>query len=151
MTGVVTAGAGFLLAVLWFDLMFDVQVRGHDGEVLPEPVLASIAGYYARVTTAASPMNRFVAFGMVVTLAGLVGEAATGHPGLVWVVTSVALAVPPIALAAARVVPNAVRLGTREDDGATQSAIAREIHRDHWYCFASILGLLVVQGLSALA
>ena len=27
MTAFVTAGAGFLLAVLWFDLMFDVQVR----------------------------------------------------------------------------------------------------------------------------
>lgn len=151
MTGVVTAGAGFLLAVLWFDLMFDVQVRGHRGEMLPERVLASIAGYYARVTTAARPMNRFVAFGMVVTIVGLVGEAATGHPGLVWVLASTCLAVPPIALAGARVVPNAVRLGTRKDDLATQSAIAREIHRDHWYCFVSIFGLLLVQGLSALA
>ncbi len=150
MIGVVTAGGGFLLAVLWFDLMFDVQVRGHDGDVLPERVLASIARYYARVTTGARPMNRFVALGMVVTLVGLVGEAATGDPGLVWVLSSVCLAVPPIALAGARVVPSAVRLATRADDVATQSAIAREIHRDHWYCFASILGLLVVQGLSAL-
>ena len=151
MIGVVTAGGGFLLAVLWFDLMFDVQVRGHEGDALPEPVLASIAGYYARVATAARPMNRFVAFGMVVTVAGLIGEAVVGDPSLVWVAASTCLAVPPIALAAARVVPNAVRLGTREDDAVTQSAIAREIHRDHWYCFASILGLLVVQGLSALA
>ena len=54
-------GAGFLLAVLWFDLMHDVQVRGHDAALeLPEPVLASIAGYYARVTTAARPMNQLV-------------------------------------------------------------------------------------------
>jgi len=60
-TPFVTGGAGFLLAVLWFDLMFDVQVAGHDGEELPEPVLASIAGYYARVTTAARPMNRLIA------------------------------------------------------------------------------------------
>jgi hypothetical protein len=36
------AGAGFLLAVLWFDLMFDVQTRKHAGEVLPGEVLASI-------------------------------------------------------------------------------------------------------------
>ena len=34
------AGAGFLLAVLWFDLMFDVQTRGHAGDVLPREVLA---------------------------------------------------------------------------------------------------------------
>jgi hypothetical protein len=28
------AGAGFLLAVLWFDLMFDVQTRKHTGDLL---------------------------------------------------------------------------------------------------------------------
>ncbi len=151
MVGVVTAGGGFLLAVLWFDLMFDVQVRGHDGDELPERVLASIAAYYARVTTAARPMNRLVMVGMLVTVAGLAGESLTGEPGLVWVLASAALAVPPILLAATRVVPAAVRLSTRKDDRATQSAIAREIHRDHWYCFLSILGLLLVQGLAALA
>jgi hypothetical protein len=32
----VTAGAGFLLAVLWFDLMFDVQALPHRGRELPE-------------------------------------------------------------------------------------------------------------------
>ena len=55
MSAFVTAGAGFLLAVLWFDLMFDVQVLGgaRDRE-LPEEMLASVAGYYRRVTTAAT-------------------------------------------------------------------------------------------------
>ena len=57
----VTAAAGFLVAVLWFDLMFDVQVLRHRHHgVLPEPVLVSIAGYYRRVTTTASPMGRLV-------------------------------------------------------------------------------------------
>ena len=36
MTPFVTAGAGFLLAVLWFDLMFDVQALPHRGRELPE-------------------------------------------------------------------------------------------------------------------
>ena len=31
-----SAGGGFLLAVLWFDLMFDVQARGHRERELPE-------------------------------------------------------------------------------------------------------------------
>ena len=62
---VTAAGAGFLLAVLWFDLMFDVQVR-HD-PVDPAAV-RSIAGYYRRVTTDARPMNRLVALAMLVTL-----------------------------------------------------------------------------------
>jgi hypothetical protein len=57
----VAAGAGFLLAVLWFDLMFDVQVLGQGGPVLAEERLSSIAAYYARVTTAARPMNRLIA------------------------------------------------------------------------------------------
>ena len=61
MSAFVSAGAGFLLAVLWFDLMFDVQVLGHGPHALPERVLASIAAYYGRVTTAARPMNRLVA------------------------------------------------------------------------------------------
>jgi hypothetical protein len=30
------AGSAFPVAVLWFDLMFDVQTRGHAGERLPQ-------------------------------------------------------------------------------------------------------------------
>jgi len=33
----VTAGGGFLLAVLWFDLMFDVQVLGHRDRAPTQP------------------------------------------------------------------------------------------------------------------
>jgi hypothetical protein len=109
----VTAGAGFLLAVLWFDLMFDVQTIAHRGPELPEAALASIAGYYSRVTTAARPMNRLIALVMLATLAAIVVELASGQqPDWVpWV--SLALAVPPIALAGAHTVPSAVRLGSR--------------------------------------
>ena len=60
-TPFVTAGAGFLLAVLRFDLMFDVQVLGRRADDVPEAAIASIAAYYRRVTTAARPMNLLVA------------------------------------------------------------------------------------------
>src|SRR5438094_4323905 len=62
MAAVLALCAGFLLAVLWFDLMFDVQVlgRGRGADPLPEEVLASIAAYYRRVTTQARPMNYLV-------------------------------------------------------------------------------------------
>lgn len=43
MSAFVTAGAGFLLAVLWFDLMFDVQVLGQREPELPDQRLSSIA------------------------------------------------------------------------------------------------------------
>jgi hypothetical protein len=52
------AGAAFLLAVFWFDLMFDVQTRKRVENPLPPEVLASISAYYRRVTTDAYPMNR---------------------------------------------------------------------------------------------
>jgi hypothetical protein len=50
MSKFVAAGLSFLLAVLWFDLMFDVQTLGHNGEILPPEVLSSISTYYRRVT-----------------------------------------------------------------------------------------------------
>ncbi|MFI5034157.1 MAG: hypothetical protein ACHQPH_26020, partial [Reyranellales bacterium] len=70
----VAAGAGVLLAVLWFDLMFDVQTRKHAGNPLPPDVLASISAYYRRVTTEAYPMNRLVALVMVLTLLSIAAQ-----------------------------------------------------------------------------
>ncbi len=68
------AGAGFLLAVLWFDLMFDVQTRKHAGAALPPEILTSISNYYRRVTTDAYPMNRLIALVMLLTLAAICAE-----------------------------------------------------------------------------
>lgn len=146
---IVVGGAGFLLAVLWFDLMFDVQVRRHTGGVLPDEVLASISSYYRRVTTDAAPMNRFVAVGMIATLAGVIAQVVVGTVAWGWSAGSALLAVPPIVLAGARVVPAAVRLGGRADDSVVQSRLARQIYRDHVFCFASIALLVVVQAAAA--
>jgi hypothetical protein len=141
----VTAGAGFLLAVLWFDLMFDVQTIAHRGPELPEEALASIAGYYRRVTTAARPMNRLIALVLLATLAAIVVELAGGQrPDWVpW--ASLAFALSPIALAGAHTVPSAVRLGTRRDPIARQSALARSICREHMFCAVCIAMLLALQ------
>jgi hypothetical protein len=141
----VTAGAGFLLAVLWFDLMFDVQVTGNRQEDLPEQVLSSIAAYYRRVTTQARPMSRLVALAMLTTLAALVVEVAQGKPRQ-WVAwLSLALAAPPIALAAMRIFPSAARLGSRLDPPERQSELARQIFRAHVACAIAISALLVLQ------
>ena len=99
-----TAGAGFLLAVLWFDLMFDVQALG-GGAVLPEERLASIAGYYRRVTREAQRMNKLVATVMAATLAAIVVQIARGDdPGWVgW--TSLALVAPAVVVAGTHTFP----------------------------------------------
>ena len=143
-TPFVAAGAGFLLAVLWFDLMFDVQARRHPG-ALPEPVLASIAGYYARVTTAARPMNRLVAAVMVATLAALVAQLVAGDAPR-WVAgVSLGLTAAAVGLAASRTVPAAVRLGGRADPADAQTRMARAILRDHVVCFTLVATVLVLE------
>jgi len=144
-----SAGAGFLVAVVWFDLMFDVQALKHrDGDV-PEPVLASIAAYYRRVTTDARPMNLLVAFAMLGTIAAIVVEITRDlDPAWVgWV--SLALIAAPVALARVRTVPSAVRLGSRRDPPARQAELALTVGRDHLFCIASLLVLLGVQLASA--
>lgn len=132
---VMTACSGFLLAVLWMDLMFDVQVIPHRHAVeLPEATIASIAGYYHRVTTTARPMSHLVAGVMVILLVTLGLRVADGHDPLWLVVVSVPLAVAPILLALLRTVPAAVRLGRRTGSVDEQTRQARAICVDHVFC-----------------
>ena len=145
MTPFVTSGAGFLLAVLWFDLMFDVQALPHRGHELPEHTLASIAGYYRRVTTTALPMNRLVAAVMLATIGAIIAQIVRGdRPQWVgWV--SLVLAGAAILLVALRTVPAAVRLGARTDSSGHQSKLAESIGRDHLFCAAAIVALVAVE------
>jgi hypothetical protein len=138
------AGTGFLLAVLWFDLMFDVQVHGQSGE-LPAEVRDSIAAYYRRVTTAARPMNRLIAAVMLVTVSALVGVIAQDDAPAWSAWLALVLVLFGVGLAAVRTVPHAVRLGTQVDDAAGQSRLARGILRDHLFCLVAIGGALAVQ------
>ena len=82
---------------------------------------------------------------MQATLAAIVVELAEGTgPGwLPW--ASLALALAPIALAASRTVPTAVRLGTRRDPVGVQSTLARRLLAEHLFCFISIACLIAVQ------
>jgi len=145
LTAFVSAGAGFLLAVLWFDLMFDVQALGRrDGE-LPESVVASTAAYYRRVTTAARPMNRLIAAVMVGTIVVIVVQLVQGDAPRWAGAVSLLLTGAAIALAAAHTVTSAVRLGMRSDTLAGQSRLARSILRDHLLCIAAVAVVLLIQ------
>jgi len=144
-TSFVTAGGGFLLAILYADLLHDVQVLGHRGRELPDTVLASISGFYRRVTISARPLNRLVVVVMIEVLGSIGVQIARGdHPR--WVAwASLPLAGAPIALAGLRTFPAAVQLGGRTDPPAVQSRLARSIFRDHLLCVAGIGSLLAVQ------
>jgi hypothetical protein len=134
---------GFLLAVLWFDLMFDVQVLGQ-APPFPDSTLASIGHYYARVTGGAHPMQHLIALVMAVTVVGSLAHAwSAGRRLLPWV--AFGTAVVPIGLAGTRVFPNAVRLGTGLGSPLEQSALARAIFVDHVFCWISIAVFTAIQ------
>ena len=152
---IITAAAGFLMAVLWFDLMFDSQVvrgSGSPGEVrpvgsavLPEAVLASIAAYYRRVTTDASPMGRLVAVVMAVLVVALVFQLESDEAA-VWVsAVSIPAALLATGLAIVRVFGRARRLGGREDSPEVQSELARSILREHVVCLVAMIVVLGAQ------
>ena len=145
MRHIALAGAGFLIAVLWFDLMFDVQVWGEPRDNVVQPKLDSIGAYYARVTTAARPMNRLVAFAMLALLASLVGELIRGELPSWRSFASLVFTVFAIGRAGSVTVPNAIRLGAQHDDAATQSCLAHSILRDHIGCFIAIAAAIALQ------
>lgn len=143
---------GFLLAVLWMDLMFDVQVlRYRDAtSELPEEILGSVAAYYRRVTTLARPMNHAIGATMLVLILALLAQIIAESERR-WVgVFSLPLCSSPILLAMLRVVPNAVRLGSRIDTAAEQSRLARAICRDHLLCLGGMALFVALQLLAAL-
>jgi hypothetical protein len=146
MAPLLTACSGFLFAVLWMDLIFDVQVFRYRsaGEELPEPVLVSITGYYHRATTTSRPMSRLIALVMLILLGALGFQATRGQdPG--WLlVLSAGLAGIPTMLALTQTVPDAIRLGHRTDSVPEQSRLARSVCRDHLVCVGCMLAFLVL-------
>jgi hypothetical protein len=142
----IAAATAFLVAVLWFDLMFDVQVLRHRHEPLvPAEVVESIAAYYRRVTTDAAPMSRLISLDMATLLGLLVWQAVRGGTAG-WVsVVSFVLAAGAIGLALGRVVPAAIRLGGGGDPHEFRSNLVRSILRDHVVFLAVMVSLLVLQ------
>ncbi len=140
------AAGGFLLAVLWFDLMFDVQVLSHRAEpVVPDDVLDSIARYYRRVTTDASPMGRLVGIAMLTLLGSLITQVFDDNTATWISATSIAATVFAVGLTIGRVLRNARRLGSRADTTHVQSQLARRICTDHLFCAAAMLTVFVTQ------
>ncbi len=145
-TSLLTACSGFLLAVLWMDLIFDAQVLTDTtpGGHLPEQVLDSIASYYRRAVIESRPMSHLIAGVMAVLVGALGFRAARGHDPVWLMAGSALLAVGPILLAVTHTVPSAARLGGRSGDPAAQTALARSIWRDHVVCAVAMSTFLVL-------
>jgi hypothetical protein len=139
-TTILAACGGFLVGVVWMDLMFDVQMLGAS----PTDAVASIAAYYRRVTTDAHPMNQLIGIVMAVAASGAVLGLRDRTAGrLRWL--SLVSAVAPIGLAATRVFPDAVRLGMPDTPAAERIVLAQTICRDHLLCLALIATFMVTQ------
>lgn len=138
------AGAGFLISVLWFDLMFDVQA-GRPGEVLPADVLGSISAYYRRVTIEASPMGRAVSLVMLMTVAAIVAGLALGQTRWWVAALSLAAALVGMGLALVRTVPAAQRLGRATESAEVMTKLARQTLLDHRISLAAMTTVLILQ------
>src|SRR4051812_2184440 len=125
--------------------MFDVQARRHPDDDVPAAARASIAAYYARVTTAARPMNRLIAAATVTTIGATVAELAGADLPAWRAGSALVLTLGAVGLAAGRTVSNAQRLGRGSDDAAGQSRLARTILHDHLLCIGVIATVLVLQ------
>ncbi len=142
----VLAASAFLVAVLWFDLMFDVQVLRHRSATeLPVEIVDSIRAYYRRVLIDSSPMGRLVGAVMVVFTSALVAQTVSGDvSSWVSIVSWIGFVFGP-GLAAARVVRNARRLALGVEDHATNSRLARRICADHLVCLVAMTATVTAQ------
>src|SRR5262249_5475829 len=144
MSRLLAACAGFLLGVLLMDLMFDVQALGGP-TTLPEPALASIAAYYARVTSGAWPLGAGVGLVMAVAVGGALIQLLRDRESRGRHAPSLALLGVPGSLAFVRVFPNPVRLAMNRDPAPVRADLAHAILRDHLLCLALVAGFLAMQ------
>lgn len=140
MRTLLACGGGFLLGVLWVDLMFDVLALGEPSAT----ALQSIANHYARVAGSAWPMGHFVLAVMLGTLALAVDWLARDRSARRTSTVALALLFSPVALGLFRVADHARRLGAQVDSTAVQWALARSICLDHAACFALVAGFVAM-------
>jgi hypothetical protein len=138
-----TAGCGFLLAVLWFDLMHDTQLLRVD----PASALVTVRDYYRQVTLTSQPMSILVAAVMLASMvaAWLDLRALTGWRRA----GTLALLYLPILAAFLWVLPEARAVASGEATLALSLVLARRILIAHVFCFASVgtfLGLAIARG-----
>ena len=150
--GVALMGGGFLLSVLWFDLKFDVLAWSAmvEGATVSDAHLGIIRTYYLQATGAEGSGPPLIMSMMALAIVATLLQLRHAVVSLPLKTASSLLLVPPILLAAFRIVPNARLLGEAGEAGSVlptleQSALAVSILQDQLYCICSIAAFLVVQ------
>lgn len=138
---------GFMLAILYIDLMFDVLTvpyrRG--GAALPAEVLDRLAHYYGRVT-----QNPYVLmFVMLTTAVALVLQVVYDLAPRWAAYSSMAVLVVAMAAGMFKVIPSARRLASGSDSARERTRLAHGVFTAHVLLFVCILALAVIQLVAA--
>lgn len=134
---------GFMLAVLYIDLVFDLSALPHrkSGKPLPADVLSPIETYYLYVTR--NPY--LLGFVMLTALACLVAQLVYGlvPRGTAW--ASLALMALAMSAATLKVIPTAQRLAAGKDDLDRRTRMVHSILPYHLLLLACIVTLAGLQ------
>lgn len=141
----VTACVGFLLGILWLDLIFDVQTArsGRLGGRAREDALAVVSTYYRHATGGLPAMSHVIAALMLATLASIVVQLVgdTTPDWVAWL-SLVATGIP-IARAGTNTVPCAMKLGAAATE--ERALLARRVLWDHVIAIIGLTLALLVQ------
>ena len=134
---------GFMLAVLYIDLMFDLLAQPHRRSQgpLPKDVLESITRYYGRIT-----QNPYVLMFVMVTatgclVAGLVFKQVPPWAGY----SSLLLMALNVAVAATKVIPAAQRLGSDAETDATRTRLIHGMLPYHLVLLGIVVAISIIQ------
>ena len=134
---------GFMLAVLYIDLMFDVTAVPYrrTGTTLPKEVLDPITHYYGRIT-----QNPYVLmFVMLTTTVCLVAEIVYDLTPR-WAAYSSLVAMGlAMATGTAKVIPTAQRLASGKDPADKQTSLIHGMFPSHVFLLICILALAGIQ------
>ncbi len=134
---------GFMLAVLYIDLMFDVTAVPYrrTGKPLPGEVLDPITHYYGRIT-----QNPYVLmFVMLTTTISLLLQIVYDLAPRWAAYSSLVLIVLAMVAGGVKVIPTAQRLGSRKDPEDVQTRLVHSMFPSHIVLLVCILLLAVVQ------
>lgn len=143
----VFACIGFMLAILYIDLMFDVMSVPHrrSGATLPKGVLEPITHYYARVT-----QNPYVLmFVMLTTTICLVVQAVYGLAPRWAAYTSLAAMGLAMVAGIVKVIPAARRIASGKDPAEVRTRLIHGVFTAHALLFVCILVLAAIQLVAA--
>ena len=138
---------GFMLAILYIDLMFDVMAVPYrrSGVPLPKEVLDPVTHYYRRVTK--NPYR--LIFVMLTTTVSLVVQIVYGLTDRWAAYASLAAIGLAMVTGTVKVIPAARRLASSTETAETQTRLIHGVFTAHVFLLICILALAAIQLLAA--